>query len=197
MQFLLDNAFQTPTFLVRPEILRRIEPTGVVDRVRTAQNSVMNCLLQTARLDRMVEQVALDGAVAYPPVEFLTELRSGVWAELAKPAPHRHLPPQPAAVVPRHHRQPAQRRRPRRATRCASLLKGELRALDGSCRRRCRRRPTRRRAGTCRTRAIRSRRSSTRARCDAASRRGRGAGGARRRRKTLTAARVKGARSPE
>src|SRR5262245_7452800 len=85
VQFLLQNAFQTPMFMIRPEILRRIQVTGVVDRVRTAQNSIMSGLLQTARLDRMVEQVALDGPAAYPPVNFLRELRKGVWAELAKP----------------------------------------------------------------------------------------------------------------
>jgi uncharacterized protein DUF4953/uncharacterized protein DUF5117/uncharacterized protein DUF5118 len=85
VQFLLQNAFQTPMFMIRPEILRRIQVTGVVDRVRTAQNSIMNSLLQAARIDRMVEQAALDGAIAYPPVQFLTELRKGVWAELAKP----------------------------------------------------------------------------------------------------------------
>jgi hypothetical protein len=85
VQFLLQNAFQTPQFIIRPEILRRIQATGVVDRIRTAQNSIMNNLLQAARIDRMVEQAALDGAIAYTPVQFLTELRKGVWAELAKP----------------------------------------------------------------------------------------------------------------
>jgi hypothetical protein len=85
LQFLLQNAFQTPSFMIQPDILRRIQPTGVVDRVRTAQNSILNNLLQTARLDRMVEQAALDGQVAYPPIQFLTDLRNGVWAELGKP----------------------------------------------------------------------------------------------------------------
>ena len=32
VQFLLQNAFQTPQFMIRPEILRRIQVTGVVDR---------------------------------------------------------------------------------------------------------------------------------------------------------------------
>ncbi len=86
LQFLLNNAFQTPMFMIRPEILRRIQATGVVDRVRTAQTSIMNGLLQSARLDRMTEQVALDGVVAYPPVNFLGDLRRGVWVELTKPA---------------------------------------------------------------------------------------------------------------
>ena len=86
MQFLLTNAFQTPEFLVKTDILRRIQPTGVVTRMRTAQNSVMNSLLNPARLDRLVEQNALDPANAYSPVQFLGDLRKGIWSELATPA---------------------------------------------------------------------------------------------------------------
>jgi hypothetical protein len=85
VQFILQNAFQTPMFMIRPEILRRIQVTGIVDRIRTAQNSIMNNLLQSARIDRMVEQAAIDGPMAYTPIQFLTELRKGVWAEVAKP----------------------------------------------------------------------------------------------------------------
>jgi hypothetical protein len=86
VRFLLANAFTTPRFLIRPELLRRIEPAGVMTRVRNAQGSVMNALLQPARLERLVEQSALDGAAAYPPLQFLTDLRRGVWSELATPA---------------------------------------------------------------------------------------------------------------
>jgi hypothetical protein len=53
--------------------------------VRTAQNSVMNSLLLTSRLDRMVEQSALE-ADAYAPVEFLGALRRGIWRELTTAA---------------------------------------------------------------------------------------------------------------
>lgn len=85
VKYLLDNAFVAPTFMIRPEILRRIQASGVVERIRTAQNSVMSSLLQASRLDRMVEQVALDGPIAYPPLEFLTDLRKGTWIELSTP----------------------------------------------------------------------------------------------------------------
>jgi hypothetical protein len=37
VHFLDENAFATPMFLVKPEILRRIEPNGVLGRIRTAQ----------------------------------------------------------------------------------------------------------------------------------------------------------------
>jgi hypothetical protein len=85
LQFLLNNAFTTPTFMIRPEILRRIQPTGVIARVQGMQAGIIGQLLQAARLDRMAEQAALDGAAAYSPLQFLTDLRAGVWSELAKP----------------------------------------------------------------------------------------------------------------
>ena len=84
VQFLLANAFQTPTFLATPDLLRRMEATGVLARVRNAQNSVMNSLLQSGRLDRMIEQSTLERG-AYTPIELLTTVRQGVFSELAMP----------------------------------------------------------------------------------------------------------------
>jgi hypothetical protein len=83
VKFLLANAFTTPAFMIKPEILRRIQAAGVVDRVRTAQAAVLSNLLQNARLDRMTEQVTLDGAVAYSPVALLADVRQGLWSEAA------------------------------------------------------------------------------------------------------------------
>ena len=85
VKFLLANAFATPTFLVKPELLRRIEPAGVTNRIRTAQTSIMNGLLQNDRLVRLVEQTAIDGQAAYGAVQFLGDLRRGIWSELATP----------------------------------------------------------------------------------------------------------------
>ena len=87
MAFLQENAFQAPTFLIRPEILRRIQPDGVIDRIQSAHSSFMNNLLQNARIDRMVEQSVLDGPAAYTPIEMLTGLRRGVWSELDQSGP--------------------------------------------------------------------------------------------------------------
>jgi hypothetical protein len=81
-QFLLDNALHTPKMFVRPEQLRRIEPAGVMDRIRGVQTSVMNSMLQANRLNRLIEQAALE-ADAYSPTEYLADVRMGVWSELA------------------------------------------------------------------------------------------------------------------
>jgi len=84
-RFLLANAFVTPAFLVQPDLLRRMEPVGVMNRMRAAQTTVLNSLLQTDRLARLAEQAALDGSAAYRPERFLEELRTGIWSELAAP----------------------------------------------------------------------------------------------------------------
>ena len=62
MKFLLDNAFRAPKWALNEEILRRIEPVGVLDRIDTSQTRVLNALLSSARVGRLVEQEALDGA---------------------------------------------------------------------------------------------------------------------------------------
>ena len=82
--FLNDHAFTTPMFLVDPEILRRIEPVGVLDRIRSSQAGVLRTLMNSARLARLVEQQAIDGDVAYAPTDFLADLRGGLWRELAE-----------------------------------------------------------------------------------------------------------------
>jgi hypothetical protein len=86
MRFLNTHAFATPTFVVNPDVLRRIEPAGALDRVRTSQQAVLTTVLADARIARLVEQEALDGAAAYRPTEFLADVRRGVWGELGAPA---------------------------------------------------------------------------------------------------------------
>ena len=86
LAFLNDHAFTTPTFLVDPEILRRIEPAGALDRIRASQARVLRSLLGAGRLQRLVEQEAMDGGAAYAPTDFLADLRAGLWAELDAPA---------------------------------------------------------------------------------------------------------------
>ncbi len=80
--FLNDNAFQTPTWAIKPEILRRIEPTGALERIRTSQLRVLNSLMSNTRVARLVEQEALGGASSYHPAAFFSDVRRGVWREL-------------------------------------------------------------------------------------------------------------------
>jgi len=85
--FLNANAFQVPAWMVQPEILRRIEPTGALDRVQAAQVRVLGALMTSARVERLVEQESLDGDAAYQAVDFLADVRKGIWNEVYTSAP--------------------------------------------------------------------------------------------------------------
>jgi hypothetical protein len=82
VRFLNENAFATPSWAVKADILRRIEPAGALARVNTAQERILNSLLSNTRFDRLVEQEALDGTAAYKPAEFMSDVRRGIWSEL-------------------------------------------------------------------------------------------------------------------
>ena len=86
VKFLIDNAFHAPKWALNPEILRRIEPVGVLDRIESSQTRVLNSLLNSGRINRLVEQETIDGANAYAALEFLADVRKGVFSEIYGPS---------------------------------------------------------------------------------------------------------------
>jgi len=83
--FLNENAFRTPTFLLDEEILRRIEPTGSVRRISSAQSAILSSLLRDERLMRMSEYAQEVGSGnGYTPLELLADVRAGLFSELAQ-----------------------------------------------------------------------------------------------------------------
>jgi hypothetical protein len=88
VRFLNDNAFATPTYFLDLEILRRIEPTGSVERIRRSQTAILNTMLQDARLSRLVEQSAtMPPGQAYGLADLLGDLRRGLFSEVSSPRP--------------------------------------------------------------------------------------------------------------
>ena len=86
VSFLNAHAFETPTFFIKPDILRRVEPAGVLERIKAAQLRVLNQLTNSARITRLVEQEAIDGITAYKATTFFADLRKGIWRELDQAA---------------------------------------------------------------------------------------------------------------
>jgi uncharacterized protein DUF4953/uncharacterized protein DUF5117/uncharacterized protein DUF5118 len=82
VRFLNENVFTTPSYFFDPEILRRIEPTGFVDRVRVRQTAVLNLLFQDARLSRLAEQGQTQPAgSAYTISDLFGDVRRGAFSE--------------------------------------------------------------------------------------------------------------------
>ena len=81
VQFLNDNVFTTPAFFFDPEVLRRIEPTGFVDRVRARQTALLNLLFQDPRLSRVADQQATEPGGAYAIADLFGDVRRGIFSE--------------------------------------------------------------------------------------------------------------------
>jgi hypothetical protein len=89
VRFLLDNVFATPTWMLDTAILRRVEPTGSVERIRTRQAAVLNDLLLDSKLSRLVEQEAFAAPAtpAYTIASLFGDLHRGLFSELTAPRP--------------------------------------------------------------------------------------------------------------
>ncbi len=88
IKFLTEQFLTTPTWAINEEVSRRIEHAGVVNRVRAAQVSVVNELLEFSRLARLIECEARYGkASSYTMGNLFTDLRKGIWTELATAKP--------------------------------------------------------------------------------------------------------------
>lgn len=82
--FVQENLFKTPTWLLDPAILRRLEPEGAVARINNAQRGIFSTMMGDDRMARLVEYEALPGAKdTYALDEYLTDIRSGIWSELS------------------------------------------------------------------------------------------------------------------
>ena len=82
LQFLQNELFETPKWMLDKNIFNKIEFAGALDRMRRIQTGTLNRLLTFDRMARMLENEALNGNDAYSLTQMMGELRKGVWAEL-------------------------------------------------------------------------------------------------------------------
>jgi hypothetical protein len=83
VKFVQDQLFTTPTWLLDPALLRRLEPEGAVARINNAQRGILVTLMNDERMARLMEYEALPGASGtYALSEYLADIRTGIWSEL-------------------------------------------------------------------------------------------------------------------
>ncbi|MEQ6167815.1 zinc-dependent metalloprotease [Ekhidna sp. MALMAid0563] len=82
VEFLNEQLFATPNWLVDAEILGRIQQDGLVERMRGIQVRILNRLTMEEMLMRMIENEALNGNDAYTLTGLFTDMRQGIWREL-------------------------------------------------------------------------------------------------------------------
>ncbi|HET9983112.1 MAG TPA: zinc-dependent metalloprotease [Longimicrobiales bacterium] len=88
VRFLSEEVFRTPTYLIRPEIARRVEADDMIRRINSAQTRVLGTLFNNERINRMLDTEALaDGESCYTLADMLEQASDGVWTELSSAHP--------------------------------------------------------------------------------------------------------------
>lgn len=79
--FLTAQALNTPAWMIHQPVIDRVGVVGTTERVKGWMVSVLNRMIDPARMGRLVELQSL-GIGTYPLPEYLADVRSGVWSEL-------------------------------------------------------------------------------------------------------------------
>ncbi|MDX1393374.1 MAG: zinc-dependent metalloprotease [Gemmatimonadota bacterium] len=82
VEFLVDQAFATPDWMIERQVLGVLENPRMVDRIRGLQASILTRTLDPSRMQRLIEAEAELGDDAYGLAEMLVDVREGVWGEL-------------------------------------------------------------------------------------------------------------------
>jgi len=83
MQFMVENAFTTPEWLLDENILRNIEHAGAIERIQNLQARHLRSVMSSTRMMRLIEDEAFRGDDAYTIEEMLEDIRLGLWSELS------------------------------------------------------------------------------------------------------------------
>ena len=87
VKYLSGAILKTPTWILDPAILGKLEAGSGQLRLLAAQRGILGSLLDRSRLTRLEEQDVQLGDKAYPIATLLADLRAGIYTELSSPAP--------------------------------------------------------------------------------------------------------------
>jgi hypothetical protein len=83
LQFLQDELFTTPEWLIDDSIFNKIEFVGTLERIRGMQTNTLDNILDFGRMQRMIENETTHGKEAYGLLAMMQDLRKGVFSELS------------------------------------------------------------------------------------------------------------------
>ncbi len=83
MNFLQEELFNTPQWLIDRNIFNKVQSAGSVERIRNTQVRTLNNLLDFGRMARIIENETLNGSQAYSLLDVMGDLRKGIWSELS------------------------------------------------------------------------------------------------------------------
>jgi len=82
MNFLQEQLFTTPEWMINQDIFNKIEFDGNIERIRGMQERTLDNLLDFGRMARLMENEEINGKDAYSLLDMMTQLRKGLWSEI-------------------------------------------------------------------------------------------------------------------
>ncbi|WP_439130589.1 zinc-dependent metalloprotease [Polaribacter sp.] len=82
LQFVINELFKTPTWMLNKDMFAKFQSSGIVESIRGLQVRTLNSVLSPSRMSRMIENETLNGSEAYSLVTMFYDLRRGVWSEI-------------------------------------------------------------------------------------------------------------------
>lgn len=82
LQFVMNELFKTPSWMLNKNIFSKTEFSGSIERVRALQAKTLNNILDPGRMARMIENETTNGSKAYSLIDLMSDLRKGVWSEI-------------------------------------------------------------------------------------------------------------------
>lgn len=80
VQWVIDNVFDTPSWLVDKNIVQNIAPEGYFERLRSIQARQLNSLLSFDRIGRLINSETVDTNY-YAALEMLQDVRKGIFSK--------------------------------------------------------------------------------------------------------------------
>ncbi len=82
MNFIQNELFATPSWMLDNDLFAKIEYSGSVERIRRMQERTLNNMLRLGKMARLIENETMNGSKAYGLLEMMRDLRRGIWSEL-------------------------------------------------------------------------------------------------------------------
>ncbi|NHF61435.1 zinc-dependent metalloprotease [Flavobacteriaceae bacterium TP-CH-4] len=82
MQFVQEQLFSTPVWLLDQNIFSKTQYSGFVEQVRAMQVRTLNRMLSLGKMARLIENETANESEAYRLLDMMRDLRNGIWSEL-------------------------------------------------------------------------------------------------------------------
>ncbi len=87
VDFITKYGFTPPYALLKPEIMNRLQPTGIFGGTASQEALLLNALLAPSRVARLEDNEAQNGPNVYTVARLTTDVSNAVWNEVDSPMP--------------------------------------------------------------------------------------------------------------